>query len=513
MNIVSRESLNDYSISRQDGNINRVNNFTDIKRFLSVGYSTIYTAVAQVDGRNGIVSGDTVYFKINNEIGVNEFGRIDESSGSCEDVAEVMSFYALRNLQRTLGTKCVLKPTPYDFADYEHDDFFDVIAKKTNHFVESDRRYGCISKNCISSKGEIIHGDNLLSLVVPNKNVLKSSSNTLYNYDTALGELALASAKHGQEVIINPISTRYLANTMFWDYFISNSDRHCRNINFEKIALEDGRFLITPLAIIDNGGGLCMQSSNCRELFEQCSEEGSQDGKTYSSSSLAPFNVPYDFNVGKDSFPDGDFKDAYEDLEPSEQIVALISGNRTLYNDFANMYKNLDFKKALTEMRLELRFKEDFLPNLGEIVTGVLNLKKLETSKSMANFMHEGFNYETFLQNPNYYVDKFAEYVTEDNLNLHIATDEEVEEFNIAFGLSEEQEIDTEQSEVMPKPTLDVNKIEDYSLTEVGEQRDKTGDTNESLVTIGNVKLPQTEIDCSTQPTTCDAPQLDNISQ
>lgn len=432
MNILSREGLHEYSVKRTGENVERFNNFSDIKRFLSVGFSTIYTATSEVDGRNGIKSGDKVYFKINNELGVNKLGRIDESSGSCEDVAEVMGYYALRNLQKSLGKDSVLRTTPYDFADYENDAFFEVISHKTSDFVEDDRLYGCISKNCISSTGDIIHGDALLSLVVDDDEVYSSRSNTIYNYDKALGEFSEKSASRGCELVVDPITTRYVANTMFWDYFFANSDRHCKNVNFEKIPLGDGKFLVTPLAIIDNGGGLCMQSNNCKKFFERCSGEGLEDGfyRTYSGSSLSPFSVPYELSIGRDAYPDGDFKDAYDELKVKEQIVVLLSCNRTLYNDFANMYKNLDFEKAIQDMRTELTFNSAFLPNLPQISSEVLNLKKAEVSESIADFMGEVFDFNTFLQNPNYYVDKMESFVEEDSLNLHIATNEEVEEFN-----------------------------------------------------------------------------------
>lgn len=494
MNIIGRESLNDYSALRQNNNVIRINNFSNIKRFLSVGFSTIYTATAGVNGRNGIAKGDRVYFKINNELGVNRIGRIDESSGSCEDVAEVMGFYTLRNLQNALGKESVLKTTPYDFADYEHDNFYNIIAKKTADFVEDDRLYGCISKDCVSPNAEILHGDAILSLVVPNNKVVASSSNTLFNYNSALGELSRKSAGYNQDIIIDPISTRYLANTMFWDYFFLNSDRHCKNINFERIPLTNGQFLVTPLAIIDNGGGLCMQSTNCKEFFSSCSEEGLANGfyKTYSSKATGPFCIPYELSVGQDSYPDGVYKDAYEGLTQGEQIVVLLSGNRTLYNDFANMYKNLSFEQAIKDMQSELRFNPEFLPNLSRISTEILDLKKAEVSSAMADFMSEEFNYETFLQDPNHYIDKFQSFVAEDELNLHIATNEEVEEFNIAIApllrdAQTQQEPDAQtynefndgNSLQLSKTSLEQNDYAPLSSTTLTE---KTGETNVSLI-------------------------------
>ena len=489
MNILGRESLNDYSVTRSGNKVNRFDNFSDIKRFLSVGFSTIYTATAQVDGRNGIAKGDRVYFKINNEIGVSNLGRIDESSGSCEDVAEVMGFYALRNLQRKLGKESVLKATPYDFADYEHDSFVEVISKKTNNFVDSDRLYGCLSKNCLSSNSEIIHGDALLSLVVPNSKVLASSNNTLFNYDCALVEFFRRSASCGQHLIIDPISTRYLANTLFWDYFFSNSDRHCKNINFEKVPLDDNRFLVTPLAIIDNGGGLCLQNSNCKKLFEMCGKDIIEQGSYLTRGVKAsPFNVPYEFSIGRDSLPNGDFKDAYGGLSASEEIVVLISGNKTLYDDFANMYRGLDFNQVLLDMKSELKFNPNFLPNLSLLANQALDLRRVEISRSMADFMCQEFKLEEFLQDPNYYLDRFEAFVEKDNLNLHIATNEEVEEFREFINLDSQQNDSFDHS-----TTSEVDNMAEastYQNNVVVEDREYSG-SEDSLSSVGDDVINQ----------------------
>lgn len=432
MNILNREDLNDYTTTRTGDNIVRKSNFTDIQRFLSVGFSTIFTATSQVNCNNGIQPSDKVYFKINNEFGVNAIGRVDESSGSCEDVAEVLGFYALRNLGKVLGKNGVLKTTPYEFAEYSHETFFDAVLKKTGGFIESDRMYGCISKNCVAPEAEIIHGDSMLSLVVPNNKITKSSSNTLYNYDTSLGQFALEAGLRGQELLVHPITTRFLANTMFWDYFFANSDRHCKNINFQKVPLGNNKFLVEPLAVIDNGGGLCMQSSNCKKLFTSCEGLIANNGlnSSHIDNSFNPFSVPYDFYAGAESYPDGELKDLYDALRYREQLVVLLSTNKELYSDFANMYKNLDFATAVEDMHTELLFNPNFLPNLSAVATTVLQIKRAEISESMANYMGESFNIETFNANPSYYLDKFAEFVQDNSSNLHIATNEEVASFN-----------------------------------------------------------------------------------
>ena len=85
------------------------------------------------------------------------------------------------------------------------------------------------------------------------------------------------------------------------------------------------------------------------------------------------------------------------------------------------MYKNLNFEQAIKDMQSELRFNPEFIPNLSRISTEILDLKKAEVSSAMADFMSEEFNYETFLQDPNHYIDKFLSFVAEDELNLHIA--------------------------------------------------------------------------------------------
>ena len=502
MNITNRESLNDYHATREQGNINRVYHFDNIRRFLSCGLSSIYTATSQIDGRNGILKGDKVFFKINSEIGVNPVGRIDESMGSCEDVAEVMGFYILRNLASSLGKKSILKTTPYEFADYSHDSFYDIIAKKTNNFVESDRRYGCISKDCVTKGAEIIRGDNLLSLIMPSKEALTSGSNNLYNYNASLGELALRAASVGQEVIIHPICTRYLANTMFWDYFFANNDRHCKNINFQKVQLHDGRFVVEPLPIIDNGAGLFMRSSNCKEVYTRFNSILSKRGSAQSFESTLlnnMFSSSQDFYVGSETYPQDESSVLYNSLKQSEQMVLLISKSRTLYQDFANMYKNLDYEKAINDMATELRFNPEFLPNLPGVTTAILNSRKIEVSKSMASLMGEKFNFEYFDKDANYYLDKFANFTQDDNLNIYIAPDEEVEAFNNAMSLDEESKVQEGKKELDEKVLNDANDLLNSQTQDTQQDSllQKTNDENVQSQDALKIYTPQ-ETDSTT---------------
>ena len=368
-------------------------------------------------------------------MGINQLGRIDESMGSCEDVAEVLGFYALRNLSKTLGDKSILGTTPYQFAEYSDNSFYDIIATKTNFQVDSSTLYGCLSKNCVEKNADMIFGDSLLGLVVPSKNVLSSSANTIFNYNRAFGELQLQASAIGQDVTIHPVCSRYLANLTFWDYFYANADRHCRNVIFQKVAINDRKYLIKPVNVIDNGGGLDLQFGNCKKRFEYHMKRIEQTGyvEAFRSSSDYQFCRIYELQAGKESFTDQETRDNFRSLKAHEKIVSLISNSQTLYQDFANMYKSLDFAKAISDMRTELGYKPNFLPFLSEVSMALLNYKRHEISEVMAKTMGEDFDEETFDKSPNYYIDKFQSYIKDENLNLHIATDEEIKEFDENF--------------------------------------------------------------------------------
>ena len=408
------------------------------KKFNSVGFSTIYLSHALTQGRNGINPGDLVYFKANNERGVNSLGRTEESMGSCEDVAEVFCHYLIRNMSSSLGQQAVLKTTPYDFAELHHNDFWEINARKTARIVKSDRLYGCISKNCVAENGEIIHGNALLAQLFPTKEVSKSSNNSIANYEEATAKFVDAGTRAGQQIIIDPICSRYNANTIFLDFFTSNADRHFKNVNYQKVQLPDGRFILEPLAILDNGGAFAMQSPNCQKLYTEQSEILAQHGDFYRdpNKNFSPFSTQLDFSAGKNAYKDPQIQAMYDQkgfLPPAYEVAILASQNAVLYQDLKNMYQTLDAQQALADMKTDLRFPSQFLPDMDKVLPAAIDFKRAELSQAMAQLMGVEFNPDTFSQNPNAYIEQFAGFVKEDELTCHIATDEEIKQFNTEF--------------------------------------------------------------------------------
>ena len=418
----------------KNGNVLHVPIFSPAKRFESVGFSTIYVANANMDLKNEIHKGDLVYFKANNNRGVNNLGRTMESMGSCEDVAEVFCYYALKALNEAIKDDAVLIPTPYNFAEFLNEDFRNIISKQTYHLVGSSRFYGCISPNVIDENGVILHGNHLLKLVFEDKDSLKTINNNIYSYDSALKIFAREMAKQKTEMYIHPICSRYLANTLFFDYFMANSDRHCKNVNFQKIILPNGENIILPLAILDNGGALALQSRNCEELYTQQTQYLEKNNERFSPTmgfeKYNPFDCQYDFNVGEKCFVNPEMSQLYEKSSYVEQMVLLASQNKVLFNDLKNIYSNLSFDLALDQMRDNNKFPEDYLPNFRKVNKAVLKFKKEEISKAMAKFLGIEFNVELFDNNENYYLDKFELIVEKNALNIHIANNEEINEFN-----------------------------------------------------------------------------------
>lgn len=419
----------------------KLKTFRVAAKFNSVGFSTIYVSHALTQGRNGIQPGDLVYFKANNERGVNSLGRTEESMGSCEDVAEVLCHYLIRNMSSALGDKAVLKTTPYDFAELHDHDFWEIVAKKTARIVQSDRLYGCISKNCVAENGEIIHGNALLAQIFPGKEVSKSSNNTIANYEQATALFQQQASRAGQQVVIDPICSRYNANTIFLDYFTSNNDRHYKNVNYQKVSLPDGRFVLEPLAILDNGGAFSMQSQNCQKLYEEQSAKLERfDSNKLSPAKPLPFNpfpAQMDFSAGKDLYKDSQIQEMYDKnsgfLPPVYEVVLLASQNAVLYQDLKNMYQLIDPQQALADMKTDLKFPSRFLPGLDTVIPAAINFKRMEISQTMAQIMGVEFNPDVFNQNQNAYIDQFESFVKEDELTCHIATDEEIQAFNTEF--------------------------------------------------------------------------------
>lgn len=438
-----RINLNESDWTDVGGERKSVKCFSDAKKFNTVGNSIIYVATANMDIGEIIKKGDLVFFKANNSRGVNGLGRTEESFGSCEDVAEVFSYALLKNLKKDIGEKCVLKGTPYGFSEYSNDSFWNIVAHQTNGFVESSRLYGCVSPNIISKDGIIIHGDSLLELVVDSRRVYASSQNNLTNYSKSLDEFAVRSKKFNQDTLVSPNCIRYLANMMFFDYFIANSDRHCKNVNFEQVEVFDHTFILKPTPILDNGGALCLQSMKCDNFYAEQAEILRKKGKFTKSNGPKehnPFDCLYDFEVGKESFKDEKIKELFDSMTYEEQMVILISQNRVLYEDFKNMFENLDYEKAIETMAIENKYPREYLPDFAKIAKAVLDLKKCEICKVCASVLGIDFSEEKFNENPNYYLEELGSIVQENELNLYIATDEEQKEFENAIKLAKKLE-------------------------------------------------------------------------
>lgn len=438
-----RISLNESEWINIDGEGKMVKCFSDAKKFNTVGNSVIYVATANMDIGEIIKKGDLVFFKANNSRGVNGLGRTEESFGSCEDVAEVFGYTLLKNLKNDIGEKCVLEGTPYGFSEYSDDAFWSVIANQTNGLVESSRLYGCVSPNVVSKNGVIIHGDSLLELVVDSKRVYASTQNNLANYNKSLEEFVIRAKKFNQDTVISPNCIRYLANTMFFDYFIANSDRHCKNVNFQHVKVSDNMFVLEPIPVLDNGGALSLQAMRCNNFYAEQAEVLNQKGKFTKSNGVKehdPFDCMYDFEIGKESFKDEKIKELFDSMTYEEKMVILITQNKVLYEDFKNMYENLDFEKAVSTMISTNKYSRDYLPEFTEIVKAVLNLKKREICKVCANVLGIDFSEEKFNENPNYYLEELGNIVQENELNLYIATNEEQKEFANAIKLAKKLE-------------------------------------------------------------------------
>lgn len=442
MNNRARECINDSTRELlPNGEFLKKPNFVNIQRFNSVGFSRIFVATAKIDGRNGIKAGDRVYFKANNQRGVNHLNRTDESMGSCEDLGEVFGYYMIRTLNERLGEKAVLKPTVYDFAEYKNDAFWKIIAEQTAKKVESDRLYGCITKNCLEDNAQIVHGHMLLGQIFDRNNCFRSSTNTLFNYEQGIMAFAEKIKSDGQEMVIDPVCTRYLANVMFWDYFYCNADRHCKNITFQLIPLGDGKFWFCPTPILDNGGGLGLQSINCEKMYREQMASINQNGKMveYVGGIKNALDVPLDFYIGKGSFKNEDIAKNYDEMSYEEQLVMLLSQNRILFNDFKNMYTALDVDYAFGRMRSETRYNKDFLADFDIVAQSVINYKKEKFSKAIANVLGVEFDEELFNKNPLAYLNMLEGIVLEDELNLFIATDEQRFEFEARMKKLQEQ--------------------------------------------------------------------------
>lgn len=432
MNIRLRENINEQDrVNLGNGDWTWTPRFVGVKRFNSVGFSQIFVCTSKVDGRNGIKPGDTVYFKANNKRGVNQLGRTDESMGSCEDLGEVFGYYLIKGYTESLGDRAVIMPTVYDFAEYSDEKFWRLINEQTMGMVKSDRLYGCVTKHCLDEDAEILHGHMILGELFDKKECFKSGNNTLANYQLGLESIAGKAMGDGQEVILDPMCMRYISNVMFWDYFYSNSDRHCKNITFQTIPLGNGKILLKPTPIIDNGGGLALQSPNCLKTYQRQVESIAENGKMveYVDGIKNSFDCTLDFYVGAGSFKDAEISSRFEELSYVEQLAVLLSQNKILFNDFRNMYSVLDAQKAYETMKRETKYHDTFLPGFDKVAAENINYKREKISRVFASMLNVEFDETVFAQNPMAYIDMFEPMVAENNLNLFIASDEQAKQF------------------------------------------------------------------------------------
>ena len=157
------------------------------------------------------------YFKANNSRGVN-FNQTDESRGSCEDVAEVFSYYVINNLQQKCGIP-IVGCAKYHFAEMSDLAFKSTIYKLTSGLIDnSERLYGCLSENVLMPNQNILRGNNVLGAIIEGANVYKSANNTLINYSNAIKTVVEEEQTEDRRISISPSCDRYLADMMMIDY-------------------------------------------------------------------------------------------------------------------------------------------------------------------------------------------------------------------------------------------------------------------------------------------------------
>ncbi len=446
-----------------DGSIERVVGFPDLGREQTVGASMFYTGHAVCDmSLLDLKKGDKIYFKANSTRGINpNLSRTEESYGSCEDLAEVGTYHAIVCMNEQLGDDAVLDATGYVFAEVTDDALWAKIKKDTHGLVESSRVYGCASKDCVGANATIIHGNEILRCVIPPDKSLVSSVNTVYNYAMAEQAYVAQAAKNGQHVVVHPKNTRADVNLLFLDYFNANSDRHCKNITKKVVKLADGSQMLVNTSVLDNGGGMAMQSRNCKNLYAEQLEIINKNGrlspyeKTVTESGkefvvASPFNASYDFTIGAEIFKDASIAAVYNDLAYEEQLVMLISQNKTLFNDFKNMYVHLDFDEGYARMskaahvpymsaadvarRIEQgrevnHANDSFLPGMNLVIPAVKQMKKEMVSRAMAKAIGVEFDQKAFDADDLSYVNMFEGHVKEDELTVHIASNQEIKDF------------------------------------------------------------------------------------
>ena len=430
MNVRERYDLGGYYWSRGERKINCNNIREFLKKNGNVGNSVIFKANVlncEFLRPEEAHKGDLIYFKANSQVGVNANGRniMDEARGSCEDVAEVLAYYILDEMIKKYGDRMLIEPTPYFFAEYESEYFGEIVHKQTGGLLDIYRLYGCASSNIIPKGGDIVHGADVLQGLFSKEYAFLSRNNTIYNYAVGLEQYA---QKHG--LVLDPSIPRRLCNLMFWDYFYCNSDRHCQNINFQTVPMSDGRKMLQLSKILDNGGGLLMQNTNCEEFLRLQEKYIQQDGeiKEVQEGLSTQFNVQYDLSSGKELFADEKVREQFDGLEYEEQLVFTIASNRTLFNDFKMFYEGVDLNEPLK--RLKSRTSTYFLPELDTVLPEAFKYKKMRISKVISKVLQIPFDEELFKNDPNHYVNLLDKVVPNNELTIQILSDEEIQKFN-----------------------------------------------------------------------------------
>ena len=418
-------------------NTNDFGDFETLTRYLAAGNSSITYVGKTISAprQNNLKPNTQYYFKANHTRGVDISGATDEARGSCEDVAEVLSYFTLKAFRDKTSTP-VLSCAPYDFGEMISKEFRLMINRDTKGLVHSDRIYGCITQSALEPGDHIIHGNQLLSRMFEGDYVYKSSNHTLSNYSQTIKTFEEQFNQTSSTGLIkSPACERELANILFFDYFSYNTDRHCKNINFRLTQPQNKQTVFLPMQLIDNGAAFSLQSINCYKKYEELSAQLNEEPK--GKFTTCPFERSSDFSVGKECFANEEDRQIYDSLSHSEQLVLLMANNQVLFNDFKNLFLNLDFREGFRQMYLNTNYNKKFLPNLQEIACAGMEFRKQEISESMAQYLNLEFDPNVYEENPTYYLDCLEQHMqqnnVENNTTLHIATNEEIKTFNETF--------------------------------------------------------------------------------
>jgi len=450
--------------------------FAEVRRYLEANNASItYKCKTIFDPYQKLEPNSSYFFKVNTTRG-SKNGATSESHGTCEDVAEVFSYYLIKNLSQKIANPQI-DCAWYDFAEFFGRNNREEIYANTEGLIESNRQYGCLSKDVLKNNEQIVRGNMLLSQILNPSKLSNLQNNTLYNYHLAIKKFEDNCADNKTDMSIAPNLLRYISNEMFMDYFLINSDRHSGNITFkDKFDFDTQKHHLMPTKIIDNGASFLMLSYNCFNTYSEistiisnCKEvatdtdaqsiqknmyQNALNYKNYLSlysqqdmkqiSNLNPTESTPSLKVGEECFADNKQRVKYAFYEKAShksaekiydvgfgarQIALLISQNKILCEDFKNIYQNLDPQTAYRDMLKNTVYDNHFLPGFNDVVSTLIILKKAEISEAIADQINIPFNQKTFVEDPNYYVEKLSQNLEENhienNLTIHISSDEE----------------------------------------------------------------------------------------